>query len=107
MRDAEEDVSFEESIFDDWSGSSRLESPMPRGAFFLVAFAGFFLIASFFVRFIFISFVYGADYKARGVANADKRITLPAYRGVITDRFGEALVKNVPSFTVSLDIAEL
>ncbi len=107
MRDAEEDISFEESIFDDWSGSSRLESPMPRGAFFLVAFAGLFLIASFFVRFVFISFVYGADYKARGVANADKRITLPAYRGVITDRFGEALVKNVPSFTVSLDIAEL
>ena len=107
MRDAEEDISFEESIFDDWSGSSRLESPMPRGAFFLVAFAVFFLIASFCVRFVFISFVYGEDYAARGVANADKRITLPAYRGVITDRFGEALVKNVPSFTVSLDIAEL
>ncbi|MSR73796.1 MAG: hypothetical protein EXS60_01960, partial [Candidatus Pacebacteria bacterium] len=107
MRDTEEYISFEESIFDDWSGSSRLESPMPRGAFFLVAFAAFILIAAFAIRFVFISFVYGSDYAARGVANADKRSTVPAYRGVITDRFGEALVKNVPSFTASLDIAEL
>ncbi len=102
-----DDISFEESIFDDWSGSSRLESPMPRGAFFLVAFAAFVLIASFCIRFIFVSFVYGGYYSARGEANADKRSTVPAYRGVITDRFGEALVKNVPSFTASVDSVAL
>lgn len=107
MRDTEEDISFEESIFDDWSGSSRLESPMPRGAFFLVGFAALALIASFSIRFAFLSFVHGDDYAARGAANADKRSVIPAYRGVITDRFGEPLVKNVPSFTAGLDIAEL
>ncbi len=106
MRDTE-DISFEESIFDDWSGSSRLESPMPRGAFFLVALAAFALVAAFATRFVFVSFAYGDDYSARAAANADKRFTIPAYRGVITDRFGEALVKNVPSFTVSVDTAEL
>ncbi len=106
MRDTE-DISFEESIFDDWSGSSRLESPMPRGAFFLVAFSAFFLVAAFLVRFVFISFADGAEYSARAAANADKRTTVPAYRGVITDRFGEALVKNVPSFSASIDLSEL
>lgn len=107
MHGTEDDISFEESIFDDWSGSSRLESPMPRGAFFLVAFAATVLIGSFFVRFAFLSFAYGGEYKARAEANADKRFVIPAYRGVITDRFGEALVKNVPSFTASVDTAEL
>lgn len=107
MRDDNEYISFEESIFDDWSGSSRVESPLPRGAFFLVATLAFFLIAAFLVRFIFFAFVYGEIYTARAVANADRRIILPAYRGTITDRFGEVLVKNIPSFSVSIDRAEL
>ncbi len=106
MRD-KEDINFEEAMFDDWSGSARLESPMPRAAFFLIAFFAAALILAFLTRFIFISFAYGEWYAARAVANADKQFVIPAYRGRITDRFGEALVKNIPSFTVSIDIAEL
>lgn len=102
-----EDISFEESIFDDWSGSSRLESPMPKGAFLLVAFGASLLILAVLVRFLFLSFGYGQFYSARSAANADKQFTVPAYRGVITDRFHEQLVKNVPSFTASVDIGEL
>lgn len=102
-----EDISFEESIFDDWSGSARLESPIKSGAFFLVAASAVFLIMAFFIRFAFFTFIEGDDYLERAEANADKHIIFPAYRGVITDRFGEALVKNIPSFTVSMDIAEL
>lgn len=104
---SEEDISFEESIFDDWSGSSRLESPMPRGAFFLVAVFAIVLIGAFSARFIMLAFVQGDNYAARATANADKQFIIPAYRGIITDRFGEALVKNIPSFTVSVDVAEL
>ena len=106
MRDRE-DISFEESIFDDWSGSSRLESPIPHGAFWLVACGAGLLVIVVLARFLVLSFVYGQLYAARSVANADKRFTVPAYRGVITDRFGEQLVKNVPSFTASIDTIEL
>ena len=106
MRD-KEDISFEESIFDDWSGSARLESPMPRGAFFLVAFFAGVLIFAFALRFSILSFAYGVKYAARAEANVNKQFILPAYRGIITDRFNEVLVKNIPSFTVSVDIGEL
>lgn len=102
-----EDISFEESIFDDWSGSLWLESPMPKGAFVLMAFGTGLLIFIVFVRFLILSFAYGQFYTLRSAANADKRFTVPAYRGVITDRFHEQLVRNVPSFTASVDIGEL
>jgi len=107
MREREDDISFEESIFTDWSGSSRLESPIPQWAFFLVALGATIVIGVFFARFIFLSLINGDTYQSRATANAYKQFTIPAYRGIITDRFGEALVKNIPSFTVSVDVVEL
>ncbi len=102
-----EDTRLEDSIFDDWSGASRLEMPLSRAPFFLVGGCAAALILVFLVRVAYLDIVQAGFYAARAAANVDKELVIPAYRGVITDRFGTPLVANIPSFRGGIDIAEL
>ena len=100
-------ISIEESIFDDWSGASRLELPLSPAPSYLVLAVAAALAGAFFVRSAFLAGAYGQFYAARARANAGKESVIPAYRGIITDRFGVPFVENMPSFRVSLDMGEL
>lgn len=102
-----DDIPFEESIFDDWSGASRIEMPLSRGPFLFVALLAGFLAVAFLGRVFFLDIVHGASYAVRSRSNVDKEFPIPAYRGVISDRAGVPLVTNTPSFNVSIDLGEL
>ncbi len=102
-----DDTHLEDSIFDDWTGASRLEMPLSRIPFFLVGGCAALLITIFFIRVAYLDSFQASFYSARAAANVDKELVIPAYRGIITDRFGVPLVSNIPSFRVSIDIAEL
>lgn len=102
-----DDIPFEESIFDDWSGASRIEMPLSRGPYFFVGLSAFVLAVAFLGRVFFLDTVRGDAYAARSTSNVDKEFSIPAYRGVISDRSGVPLVTNVPSFNVSIDLGEL
>lgn len=102
-----QDINFEESVFDDWSGSARLEVPVRRTVFVFVGICAALFACVFFARVFFLTVISGAQYAARAAGNVDKKFIIPAYRGLITDRFGEPLVHNISSFRVSIDIDEL
>ncbi len=103
----EHDISFEESIFDDWSGRAHVEVPMSRGSFIVIGACAVALIVVFVTRVVILNAFWGNAYAARAETNVDKKYVIPAYRGIITDRFGTPLVKNIPSFQVSIDVGEL
>ena len=52
-------------------------------------------------------FVQGQEYREEAEEQSTKLISVPASRGVIYDRTGEQLVRNVPSFSVSVLPADL
>ncbi|MGD2144822.1 MAG: hypothetical protein PVF54_10125, partial [Anaerolineae bacterium] len=47
-------------------------------------------------------FLQGQDYREEAEEQSTKLITIPASRGIIYDRGGERLVRNVPSFYVTV-----
>lgn len=103
----EEDISFEEAIAGHASHESRIEMPVPRRVFLLIGISASALIALFAARFMTLDILYRDFYVSRAAANMDKETVIPAYRGLILDRFGEELVRNVPSFKASIDVSEL
>jgi penicillin-binding protein 2 len=98
-----DDVQFEEALCHGaWAPRDRA-TPLPRGAFVLLAGVFAVVLCGIAARLFAFGIAHDA-YAARAAMNADTETVIPAYRGIITDRFGEALVKNIPSFQVSLDI---
>jgi penicillin-binding protein 2 len=47
-------------------------------------------------------FVQGREYRREAEEQSTKLITVPASRGIINDRTGERLVRNVPSFRITV-----
>ena len=102
------ELNFEEAFFDDQAGSFRkLEHPISTKAFWLAGGLGVITIAIVLTRIFIINVYYKEFYKKRAAANVNQEFIIPALRGIITDRFGNPLVKNVPSFSVSLNKTEL
>ncbi|MDP3880675.1 MAG: penicillin-binding protein 2 [bacterium] len=60
-----------------------------------------------FSRITFLNVVKAEHYSARSEGNANKEIAIPAFRGLITDRYGEILAKNAETFSVFLNLSEL
>ena len=54
-----------------------------------------------------LQFLQGAEYAEMADQIRFQELDLPARRGVIYDRNGEILVRNVPSFVVAIVPAEL
>ena len=102
------DLDFEEAVQDSFAGENDyLELPLSRQVFLLSAA----LIAITFIavlgRLSYLVFIRGEFYQVRAESNVHREIILPALRGVITDRYGEVLVKNSSSFSVFLNLPEL
>ncbi len=47
-----------------------------------------------------MQFVQGAYYRERATRQSTRPVTVPAARGLVYDRFGTPLVRNVPSFDI-------
>ena len=102
------DLDFEESVFDSYAQDlDHVEFPLSRKAFvFVVSLTGF-LIAIVFFRVAGPHLFNGVFYKSRAEANVHREVIIPAYRGIIVDRYGEPLVENQPSFSVFVNLAEI
>lgn len=101
-----EEISFEESISDDWVKESDVfERPIDlKFPFYVGVFAVFigFLVLG---RIIFIA--SNSDfYKARASANLSHIEKIPAPRGLIVDYKGDVLADNKPVFIALLDVNE-
>ncbi len=59
-------------------------------------------IIVFAARLVYLQGVKGADYIAAAQENREQLVNLPAPRGIIYDRNGVQLVRNVPSFNVTI-----
>lgn len=101
------DLDFEESVLDSYAQDlSCIELPLSRKAFVVVLLFGLFLGGVVVVRLIFLNLVSGGAYQIRSEANVNREVIIPAYRGIITDRFGETLVENTPAFSVFINLAD-
>ncbi|MGD2178344.1 MAG: hypothetical protein PVG71_11035, partial [Anaerolineae bacterium] len=49
-----------------------------------------------------LQFVQGQEFREEAEKQSTKAVTVPASRGIIYDRSGERLVRNVPSFTITV-----
>jgi penicillin-binding protein 2 len=59
------------------------------------------------IRLFNLQIVHGSEYLAKADDNRTETISLPAQRGVIYDRNGYVLARNVPSYNVSITPANL
>src|SRR3989344_5075787 len=102
------DLDFEESVFDSYAQDlDHVEFPLSRKAFVLVIGLAGLLIVIVFFRVAALNILNGAFYRARAEANVNREVIIPAYRGIITDRYGESLVESQPSFSVFVNLAEI
>lgn len=104
-----EEVFFEESVFDSFSlkkDLGNLELPISRRAFFLVMGVMIAIGLLFFSRVFYLGILNNDFYSARAEGNFGKDMYTPGNRGIIYDRFGKPLVQNIPSFSVSVKIAD-
>ncbi len=105
---SKEELDLEDAIFDSFAKDhDHLEVPLPRQAFFLITGLVIAVALTALAQIVFLSAIRGGWYADRASANVNEEVIVPAYRGIISDRFGEPLVKNTPSFSVFLNLADL
>lgn len=77
--------------------AARIESPINRSGalWFRVVFVVIFVLLG--ARIFFLNVVQGAYYRDIAVRNSVRSVLLPAPRGLIFDRYGKQLVRNIPS----------
>ncbi|MBI4652807.1 penicillin-binding protein 2 [Candidatus Kuenenbacteria bacterium] len=72
--------------------------------FFLILFLGLMILGG---RIFFLQFIKGAPYQKMAEENRIRIQTISSNRGVIFDRFGKLLARNVPSFSLFFTPADL
>jgi penicillin-binding protein 2 len=101
------DLFFEEAVLDDLAGDlSSLETPLSRKAFILVGIVSFLVVFLALGRVAFLGLWRGEFYGQQSMINMGEISEKRAQRGVIFDDSGNPLVKNTPSFRVSLLLAD-
>ncbi len=103
------DLQFDEFVSDSVASSELeyLELPISQRVFLLVVIGGILIGLAVLGRVLFLNVVRGSFYENRSQANISREIAVPAYRGLITDRFGTVLATNAETFSVFLDIPDL
>ncbi len=77
--------------------AARLEWPLNRSWVRIYFFLATTVIALLFGRGAYLNVVQGEKYRAIAEQNSIRRVPLPTPRGIIYDRFGVPLVRNMPS----------
>ncbi|HCX45099.1 TPA: hypothetical protein DGT35_00670, partial [Patescibacteria group bacterium] len=101
------DLNIEDVSFHDWESTyDKLEVSLSSRVFKGLTIVLIIVFVVFFGRVISLNIGKGEFYQARAIANVNKDIDTPTSRGIITDRFGESLVENIPTFSLSLNMAD-
>lgn len=100
------ELNFEEAVFEELAGLKRIEQPIDSKVFILSMVASALIVCLIFSRLAFLNLFKGDFYQNRAYANVNKDIRIPANRGIIFDRFDTPLVKNVPTFSVVLNVVD-
>lgn len=101
------DLNIEDVSFHDWESTyDKLEVSLSSRVFKGLTIVLIIVFVVFFGRVISLNIGKGEFYQARAIANVNKDIDAPTSRGIITDRFGESLVENIPTFSLSLNMAD-
>lgn len=83
-------------------GAAHIEWPLNRALMSYGFIAGLVLLGILFFRVFDLSIMQGEKYRLMAERNSVRLIPLPAPRGIIFDRFGVPLVRNVPSLDAVL-----
>ena len=110
MRKKKQHIQFDEFAPDVFSGVGELdylERPISKKIFWLVGIALGLSVLIIFGRVVFLNVVKGDFYDQRADSNVNRERSIAAYRGVITDRYGEVLAESSDTFSVFVNINEL
>lgn len=77
--------------------AARLETPLSHSGLFFLRLGIAAMLAILGGRVFFLSVLEGEKYRERAAENNTRNILVPAPRGLIFDRYGTPLVRNVPS----------
>lgn len=100
-------VVFEESLSDVWTTELGVrEVPLDGRPFYYVGIAIAALALVIGARVVYLNAAQGAFYAKRAAANLSQTQTVPAPRGIITDRNGVVLAENKPVSSVIFDVKE-
>ena len=89
------------------SEAAQLERPLNRKLFGFVWGLSALLIAALIGRAVFLNVIRGADYQDVARRNSIRSFVIPAPRGIIYDRYGVQLVRNIPSMNIAVIPADL
>ncbi len=103
------DLQFDEFVTDSVASSELdyLELPISQRVFLLIIIASVLIGCVVLGRIGYLNVVRAEFYDARSEANINRDVSLPAYRGLIVDRFGKVLATNAETFSVFLDVPDL
>lgn len=84
-----------------------IRSPLNKKFLKNVALTGFLVILLLFSRTAFLQIIQGESYRSLAEGNRLRVRTIIAERGIITDRLGRILTRNVPTFSISVSPRDL
>ena len=103
-----QELFLEEAVLDDLAhGLDSLEVPLSQKAFRLIGIAVFCMSLLVIGRVLFLGWWRKDFYTEQSLVNVGELTTVRAPRGVIFDRFNKPIVKNIPSFRLTLRLVEL
>ena len=100
-------LDLEEAFLEEAAGGERsLELALDFRAFLFVGILAGLSLALIISRLIYLNYWEGDYYGARSKNNSNKEIVVRGERGIIKDRYGKPLVKNIPSWSVYVNTSD-
>ncbi|PIR88620.1 MAG: penicillin-binding protein 2 [Candidatus Harrisonbacteria bacterium CG10_big_fil_rev_8_21_14_0_10_44_23] len=95
-------------IISDASAQSNdyIERPITERVFWLFSSLTVLTCLAVFSRLAFLNIAKADIYQERAQGNAHQEISIPALRGIITDRYGEPIAKNAETFSVFINLSK-
>ena len=87
--------------------AARLEWPLSKGWFRSIWWLSFLVLAVLAGRVFVLNTVQGEKYQGMSERNSLRMLTIPAPRGIIYDRTGQALVQNIPTLDLAVVPSDL